>query len=101
ALHVADNRAETIAANVDPDFISSMIYVPFANRRFGASLPNQSPQRIVLPTVQDGKYNVDLADIDGQNRLSMVQGADQIHEPGFAFFGTSNHFWALDGQTVI
>ncbi len=102
ALHVADNRYETIASNVVSDLADDMLYAPSPYRRNGPFRPaSEVSQRIVLPTWQDGKIHVELSDVDGKNRTTLVQGADDILDPQFVFPGSSNHFWSFNGELVV
>lgn len=105
ALHVADKRYETIASNVVNDLASDMLYVmsfrhPPSTRQITASA-DFARGRIVLPTWREGKISVDLADIDGKRRTTLVQNADSILDSQFAEPGSSNRFWSPNGDLVV
>jgi hypothetical protein len=105
ALHVADKRYETVASDVVSDLASDMLYVasfrrPPSTRQISASI-DYARKRIVLPTWHEGKIRVDLADIDGKHRTTLVQGADSILDSQFNVPGGSNHFWSPSGDLVV
>src|SRR5262249_22075120 len=104
-LHVPENRYETIASHVVDSLAQDMLYSPsfrqFGNPRPGPFTASTTTKRIILPTWQDNKIGVDIADVDGQHRTTLVQGEDQILDPEFVTSGTSNNFWTANGDVVV
>ncbi len=105
ALHVADRRYETIASDVVSDLASDMLYAmplrrPPTTRQISVSIDN-ARKRIVLPTWHEGKIRVDLADIDGKDRTTLVQDADSILDSQFNVPGGSSRFWSPNGDLVV
>lgn len=103
ALHVAENRYQTLASDIPAELASDMFYTPPFFRRSGfffggADAPVD--HRIVIPTSRDGKITVELADLDGKNRTTLVSGADRILATTSIRRNTSR-FWTADGRIAL
>jgi hypothetical protein len=105
ALRVADGRFETLAANVVTDLAADMLYGAQVRRAgpplFNPARGNLARQRIVLPTWHGGRIGVELADLDGKHRTTLVEGADAILDAQFAGPGGSSRFWSSSGDLAV
>ncbi len=100
AFHVAENRYETLATGIPAALSLDIFYTnpfgrfgPFAS---GATIP--VGPRIVIPTEQDDRIKVELSDLDGKNRTTLVTNADTILAPSASFRRSISRFWTFDGR---
>jgi hypothetical protein len=105
AWHAADNSFKTIAAGLDSSLSPDMFYVtPFRRPSGGSVLAltyNQpSGKRMLIPTDHDGKIRIELADLDGGHRTTLVDSADEIISPQQSNFAPAQ-FWSPDGQSLM
>src|SRR5258707_5536700 len=104
AWRAADNRTETIAANLDSSLTPDMFYTA-ASRRFNGGpflstvLNQPTGNRLIIRTQHDGKIKIEVADLDGSNRTTLVDNADQILFPQQSTFA-SQQFWSIDGGLI-
>lgn len=64
----------------------------------GYIAPDQ--QRMLIVTQQDGKYGVVLSDLDGGQRVTLVEGADSLEPARFPQY-TINPIWVGDQALVV
>jgi Tol biopolymer transport system component len=102
ALNLPTKHYETIARDVVGDLAKEMLNnaFPFRRQPFFRATGTTAGSRLVLPTWHNGKIDIELADLDGSNRTTLVQGADEVLDPRPTLTGYASRFWLSNGRMV-
>jgi hypothetical protein len=100
------NRLDVITPKILPDFAGEVFYASplqlYRRSNFDIQPLASTNRRILIPTGQDGKIHLEVADPDGGDRLLLVDGAQDILNTGDALSQvSSSRLWSLDGKSII
>lgn len=104
ALRLDTGAIETIASNIARDLAGEMFFISSAQRFqrpvYQNDLLTPEGSRLIVPTWEGGKLNVDLIDLNGETKIRLVQGATSILRPYESYTSTSM-FWRRDLLIVL
>lgn len=99
ALDVSTGEHRVVASDLVRAFLDDMFFTPPNQKSDDPTWPLLYPtgSRVVIPRWEHGKITVELADWDGANRLTLVEGADEL---GGYDSRSGRAFWSWGGDTV-